>query len=96
MSIADKSILVLNSLGLMIGSDVIYSEGAVMDLLATLIRLCEAQTTIFLAGELRNDAVLEYFLDSAMKEFNIGRVDQSQWHPDYCTPRVVIYVLVKK
>ncbi|CAK9154938.1 unnamed protein product [Ilex paraguariensis] len=79
-----------------IGSDVIYSEGAVMDLLATLIRLCEAQTTIFLAGELRNDAVLEYFLDSAMKEFNIGRVDQSQWHPDYCTPRVVIYVLVKK
>ncbi|CAK9154937.1 unnamed protein product [Ilex paraguariensis] len=37
-----------------IGSDVIYSEGAVMDLLATLIRLCEAQTTIFLAGELRN------------------------------------------
>lgn len=37
-----------------LGSDVIYSEGAVADLLATLMQLCGAQTTIILAGELRN------------------------------------------
>ncbi|XP_059661633.1 uncharacterized protein LOC132307784 isoform X2 [Cornus florida] len=42
------------------------------------------------------DAVLEYFLEAAMKEFTIGRVDQTQWHPDYRSPRVVIYVLVKR
>ncbi|XP_057514299.1 uncharacterized protein LOC130796038 isoform X2 [Actinidia eriantha] len=77
-------------------SDVIYSEGAVMDLLATLRELCGTQTTVILAGELRNDSVLEYFLESASKEFIVGRVDQGQWHPDYCSPRVVIYVLVKR
>ncbi|GFS40547.1 S-adenosyl-L-methionine-dependent methyltransferases superfamily protein [Actinidia rufa] len=76
--------------------DVIYSEGAVMDLLATLRELCGTQTTVILAGELRNDSVLEYFLESASKEFIVGRVDQGQWHPDYCSPRVVIYVLVKR
>lgn len=37
-----------------LGSDVIYSEGAVGDLLDTLLQLCGTQTTIFLAGELRN------------------------------------------
>ncbi|XP_052182578.1 uncharacterized protein LOC127795140 isoform X2 [Diospyros lotus] len=79
-----------------LGSDVIYSEEAVMDLLATLLELCGNQTTIILAGELRNDAVLEYFIECALEEFTIGRVDQSQWHPDYCSPRVVLYVLVKK
>ncbi|KAM7486791.1 hypothetical protein LguiA_002800 [Lonicera macranthoides] len=79
-----------------IGSDVIYSEGAVADLLDTLLDLCGPQTTIILAGELRNDAILEYFLEAAMKEFTIGRVGQTEWHPDYCSPRVVIYVLVKK
>ncbi|GMQ11689.1 hypothetical protein CsSME_00054215 [Camellia sinensis var. sinensis] len=79
-----------------LGSDVIYGEDAVMDLLATLLELCGTQTTIILAGELRNDAILEYFLESASKEFIIGRVDQTQWHPEYCSPRVVIYVLVKK
>ncbi|KDP45830.1 hypothetical protein JCGZ_17437 [Jatropha curcas] len=79
-----------------VGSDVIYSEGAVMDLLETLVQLCGIQTTIFLAGELRNDTVLEYFLEAAMKDFVIGRVEQSQWHPDYCSCRVALYVLVKK
>jgi len=115
---------------------VVYSEGAVVDLLDTLVQLCGAQTTIFLAGELRNgeclslpcpcmlahpththtrthtrrhmqvlkflllipvaDAVLEYFLDAAMKEFVVGRVEQTRWHPEYCSPRVAMYVLVKK
>ncbi|KAM3379253.1 protein N-lysine methyltransferase METTL21A [Capsicum galapagoense] len=79
-----------------LGSDVIYSEGAVMDLLATLLDLSGTQTTVILAGELRNDAILEYFLQAATEDFTIGRVDQKQWHPDCCSPRVVIYVLVKK
>lgn len=106
-----------------LGSDVIYSEGAVDDLLDTLLQLCGTQTTIFLAGELRNgksfsltstlfslcwiilrfsilfsfaDSVLEYFLEAAMNDFVIGCVEQTQWHPDYCSPRVVVYILVKK
>ncbi|XP_058227548.1 uncharacterized protein LOC131335978 [Rhododendron vialii] len=78
------------------GSDIIYSECAVTDLLATLLKLCGIQTTIILAGELRNDAILEYFLESVSKDFTVGRVDQTQWHPEYCSPRVVVYVLVKK
>lgn len=42
------------------------------------------------------DSILEYFLEAAMKDFVIGRVDQSEWHPDYCSHRVVMYILVKK
>ncbi|RDY03234.1 Protein-lysine methyltransferase METTL21D [Mucuna pruriens] len=79
-----------------LGSDVVYSEGAVVDLLETLVQLSGPNTTIFLAGELRNDAILEYFLEAAMNNFTIGRVDQTLWHPDYCSNRVVVYVLVKK
>ncbi|KAJ8767751.1 hypothetical protein K2173_020691 [Erythroxylum novogranatense] len=79
-----------------LGSDVIYSEAAVGDLLDTLMQLCGTQTTIFLAGELRNDTILEYFLDAAMRDFVIGRVEQTAWHPDYRSNRVVLYVLVKK
>ncbi|XP_077247181.1 S-adenosyl-L-methionine-dependent methyltransferases superfamily protein [Tasmannia lanceolata] len=79
-----------------LGSDVIYSEGAVTDLLVTLNQLSGTHTTTFLAGELRNDAVLEYFLESAMEDFIVGRVDQTQWHPDYCSHRIVMFVLVKK
>ncbi|KAL2334397.1 hypothetical protein Fmac_015610 [Flemingia macrophylla] len=79
-----------------LGSDVVYSEEAVGDLLETLMQLSGPNTTIFLAGELRNDAILEYFLEAAMNNFTIGRVDQTLWHPDYCSNRVVLYVLVKK
>ncbi|KAI4347388.1 hypothetical protein L6164_008204 [Bauhinia variegata] len=79
-----------------LGSDVVYSEGAVVDLLVTLEQLSGPNTTIFLAGELRNDAVLEYFIEAAMDKFIIGRVDQTLWHPDYRSKRVVLYVLVKK
>ncbi|XP_071730867.1 uncharacterized protein [Rutidosis leptorrhynchoides] len=81
---------------LVIGSDVIYSEEAVTDLINTLVELSGTETTIILAGELRNDAVLEYFMEAAMEYFIIGRVDQSGWHPDYRSPRVAMYVLVKK
>lgn len=42
------------------------------------------------------DVILEYFLEAAMNNFSIGRVDQTLWHPDYCSNRVVLYVLVKK
>nr|POE73446.1 hypothetical protein CFP56_08749 [Quercus suber] len=79
-----------------LGSDVIYNEEAVTDLVATLLQLSGSETTIFLAGELRNDTILEYFLEVAMKYFIVGRVDQTQWHPDYCSSRVVLYILVKK
>lgn len=79
-----------------LGSDVIYSEGAVTDLLTTLQRLSGDHTTTFLAGELRNDAVLEYFLEVAMKDFVIGHVDQALWHPDYCSHRIAMFVLLKK
>ncbi|KAI3941320.1 hypothetical protein MKW92_037953 [Papaver armeniacum] len=78
-----------------LASDVIYSEGAVTDLLVTLRQLCGSQTTVFLTGELRNDAVIEYFLELAMEEFVIGRVDQTNWHPDYRSSRVMMLVLVK-
>ncbi|WOL05382.1 protein N-lysine methyltransferase METTL21A isoform X2 [Canna indica] len=81
---------------IVLGSDVVYSEGAVEDLLTTLKQISGCHTTIFVAGELRNDAVLEYFLEGAMKEFLVGRIDQGQWHPDYCSDRVAIYVLAKK
>lgn len=105
----------------MLGSDVIYSEGAVGDLLSTLQQLCGRHTTAILSGELRNgknlshvlrmisvclqhfksflisaDAVLEYFLESAIKDFSIGQVDQMEFHPEYRSHRVVIYILVKR
>ncbi|CAI0400195.1 unnamed protein product [Linum tenue] len=79
-----------------VGSDVVYSEGPVLDLIDTLLKLCGSQTTVFIAGELRNDAVLEYFLEAAMKVFVVGRVEQSEWHPDYRSPRVVMYIMVRK
>uniref|UniRef100_A0A803N0T0 Uncharacterized protein n=1 Tax=Chenopodium quinoa TaxID=63459 RepID=A0A803N0T0_CHEQI len=78
------------------GSDVIYSEEAVGDLLSTLLQLCDRHTTVILSGELRNDAILELFLESAIKDFWIGQVDQSEFHPEYSSHRVVIYILLKK
>lgn len=47
-----------------IGSDVIYCEAAVNDLLITLKQLCGSHTTILLAGELRNGRLshLHFFL----------------------------------
>ncbi|RZB92295.1 hypothetical protein D0Y65_024348 [Glycine soja] len=82
--------------GFLLGSDVVYSEGDVLDLLETLVQLSGPNTTIFLAGELRNDAILEYFLEAATDNFTIGRLDQKLWHPDNCSNRVVRYVLLKK
>lgn len=42
---------------LVLGSDVIYSEDAVNDLLDTLKQLSGSHTTIFLSGELRNGKI---------------------------------------
>ncbi|KAJ6846214.1 protein N-lysine methyltransferase METTL21A [Iris pallida] len=81
---------------LVLGSDVVYSEAAVPDLLCTMKALSREHTTIFLSGELRNEAVLEYFLEAAMEDFLVGHVDQEQWHPDYRSPRVALFVMVKK
>ena len=49
-----------------LGSDVIYSEEAVADLVATLQQLSGSETTIFLAGELRNGKKFLLFLLSIM------------------------------
>ena len=48
---------------LVLGSDVIYSEGAVEDLLFTLRQISDCHTTIFLAGELRNGKFLKLMID---------------------------------
>ena len=44
-----------------LGSDVVYSEDAVVDLLETLGQLSGPTTTIFLAGELRNGKGIALF-----------------------------------
>ncbi|XP_044961545.1 EEF1A lysine methyltransferase 3 isoform X1 [Hordeum vulgare subsp. vulgare] len=82
---------------LVLGSDVVYSEEAVGDLVATLTRLAGPGTTVLLAGELRNDVVVECFLEAAMAAgFEIGCVEQDQWHPDFRTNRVAVFILVNK
>uniref|UniRef100_A0A0D9WKP9 Uncharacterized protein n=1 Tax=Leersia perrieri TaxID=77586 RepID=A0A0D9WKP9_9ORYZ len=83
-------------LDFVLGSDVIYSEEAVDDLLLTLNHLSAPQTTIILAAELRNDVVLECFLDAAMADFQVGCIEQEQWHPDFRTSRVALFILLKK
>ncbi|EPS59615.1 hypothetical protein M569_15191, partial [Genlisea aurea] len=79
-----------------VGSDIVFSESGVEDLMDALGQLCGRETTVILAAELRNDEILEYFLEAATKEFTVGRVDGENWHPEFRTHRVVIYVLVKK
>lgn len=49
-----------------LGSDVIYNEEAVVDLLDTLMQLCGTQTTIILAGELRNGRLQPPSLPSSL------------------------------
>lgn len=45
------------------GSDVVYSEGAVKDLIVTLVELCGKETTVILAGELRNGMEIKLCYD---------------------------------
>ncbi|XP_024387290.1 uncharacterized protein [Physcomitrium patens] len=79
-----------------LASDVIYNENVVPQLLHTLRSLTGSDTTVLLSGELRNDAVLECFFRLALEDFTIGRVLEADLHPDYCNPRVAVYVLVRK
>lgn len=79
-----------------VASDVIYNESVVPELLQTLRELTGPNTTVLLSGELRNDAVLECFFKLALEDFLIGRVLEANLHPDFCSPRVATYVLVKK
>lgn len=56
----------------MLGSDVVYSEGAVIDLMATLVELCGTQTTIILAGELRNGKNFSFNTRRLSDVWNMG------------------------
>lgn len=78
-----------------LASDVVYNEKAVEELLCTLKWMCCSISTVILATELRNDAILEYFLESALKDFCVWRVPQSQWHPDFRSQRIAIYIMTK-
>ena len=63
----------------MLGSDVIYNEEAVDDLLATLNQLSGKHTTILLAGELRNGKAS---LSRSLFHFGMGSSDcVSRPHP---------------
>jgi len=42
------------------------------------------------------DAVLECFFKHALEDFLIGRVLEADLHPEFCSPRIATYVLVKK
>jgi len=75
-------------------SDVIYNEDAVSQLLHTLRELTGPTTTVLISGELRN--VMEAFFKIALDDFSVGRLQESDLHPDYCSPRVAVYVLVRK
>ncbi|KAL3689152.1 hypothetical protein R1sor_015461 [Riccia sorocarpa] len=77
-----------------IASDVVYNENVVPDLVDTLRTLCGSHTTVFLSGELRNETVLEAFYDAAVVDFVVGRVPQTDWHPEFRSPRVAIYSYV--
>lgn len=79
-----------------VASDVVYNEDVVPDLLHSLRALCAPHSTVFLAGELRNDAVLECFLDAAVEDFVVGLVPVADWHPNFRSSRVALYVLCRR
>ncbi|KAI5064354.1 hypothetical protein GOP47_0021024 [Adiantum capillus-veneris] len=78
-----------------LASDVVYSEDIVDELLCTLQSLCGSSSTVILAAELRNDSILEYFLELSLKDFLVWRVPQSQWHSEFRSQRVAIYIMTK-
>ncbi|KAJ7517357.1 hypothetical protein O6H91_21G020500 [Diphasiastrum complanatum] len=81
------------SLDYVFASDVVYNEDVVPELLSSIRGLCSPQTTVLIAGELRNDSVLERFLELALKDFQIGRIQETSWHPSYRSQRVAIFVM---
>ncbi|KAL2631296.1 hypothetical protein R1flu_015982 [Riccia fluitans] len=92
----DKELLQPQQPDFVIASDVVYNENVVPDLLDTLRALCGTHTTVFLSGELRNETVLEAFYDAAVVDFVVGRVPQMDWHPEFRSPRVALYVMCTK
>ncbi|KAH8932128.1 hypothetical protein BDL97_19G056900 [Sphagnum fallax] len=42
------------------------------------------------------DAVLECFFTCALVDFVVGRVRESDWHPDFQSSRVAVYVLSRR
>eukprot|EP00252_Welwitschia_mirabilis_P000241 TRINITY_DN1023_c0_g1_i2.p1 TRINITY_DN1023_c0_g1~~TRINITY_DN1023_c0_g1_i2.p1 ORF type:complete len:264 (+),score=50.08 TRINITY_DN1023_c0_g1_i2:177-968(+) len=73
------------------GSDVIYNEEAVHDLIHTIQNLCGIHTVALI-----DDIVLEYFLDHALKAFDIACIEPSIWHPDYRSYRTAIFMMSRK
>lgn len=67
-----------------------------LQFLIDLVLFYTSRSSAYLSVLHTADAILEYFLEIAMKSFYIGRVDQTLWHPEYHSSRVVLYVLVKK
>lgn len=92
----EKELLEPQQADFVIASDVVYNEDVVPDLIDTLRALCGSHTTIFLSGELRNDAVLEAFFDAALVDFVVGRIPETDWHPEFRTPRVALYAMCSK
>eukprot|EP00850_Spirogloea_muscicola_P022939 SM000319S12267 [mRNA] locus=s319:53592:55855:+ [translate_table: standard] len=76
-----------------VASDVVFSHEAVGSLVHTLEALSNDGTTIIISGELRDHAVLQLFLDNALVHFDIGRVAETQLHPDFTSCRIAAYVL---
>ncbi|CAI5993039.1 unnamed protein product [Closterium sp. NIES-65] len=79
-----------------VASDVVFSEEGVEVLLQALGQLVRVHTTVLIAGELRNDEVLQLFLERAQARFTVGRLLDRHLHPDFISRRVVVYCLARK
>ncbi|GJP64167.1 hypothetical protein CLOP_g21184 [Closterium sp. NIES-67] len=79
-----------------LASDVVFSEEGVELLMLALRQLTCANTTVLIAGELRNDEVLQFFLEQAQPLFTVGRLPDAHLHPDFISRRVVVYCLARR
>ncbi|GJP47958.1 hypothetical protein CLOM_g7125 [Closterium sp. NIES-68] len=79
-----------------LASDVVFSEEGVELLMLALRQLTRANTTVLIAGELRNDEVLQFFLEQAQPLFTVGRLPDAHLHPDFISRRVVVYCLARR
>ncbi|CAI5493674.1 unnamed protein product [Closterium sp. Naga37s-1] len=79
-----------------VASDVVFSEEGLEVLMQALGQLVRPHTTVLIAGELRNDEVLQLFLERAQARFTVGRLVDRHLHPDFITRRVVVYCLARK
>ncbi|CAI7886325.1 unnamed protein product, partial [Closterium sp. NIES-53] len=79
-----------------VASDVVFSEEGLEVLMQALGQLVRPHTTVLIAGELRNDEVLQLFLERAQARFTVGRLQDRHQHPDFISRRVVVYCLARK